>query len=127
MIDDGQIRAYNISEKIDVIEYNTYKRDIDNAFKYRLNKLQRKADRDMKCIYIYGDAQTGKTSFAKDLCDKRQLDYYVSSSANDVLDGYNGQPALILDDLRPSALGLADLLKLLDNNTIKFWNARSLS
>ena len=42
---------------------------------------------------------------------------YVSSGSNDILDGYMQQPVLILDDIRPSTLGLSDLLKLLDNNT----------
>ena len=45
------------------------------------------------------------------------MDYFVSSGSNDVLDGYCQQPCLILDDIRPSALGLSDLLKLLDPHT----------
>ena len=41
----------------------------------------------------------------------------MSSASNDVVDDYKGQDAIILDDLRPSSLGLSDLLKMLDNNT----------
>ena len=71
----------------------------------------------MKCIFIKGDSGFGKTSFAKVWCKKQGLDFYVSSGSNDPLDGYKGQPAIILDDLRPSTYNLSDLLKLLDNNT----------
>ena len=71
----------------------------------------------MKCVYIQGDSGVGKTSYAKEFCDNKEFSYFVSSGSNDVLDGYAGQDAIILDDLRPSALKLADLLKMLDNNT----------
>lgn len=71
----------------------------------------------MKCMYIQGDSGTGKTSYAKQVCEDKEYSYFVSSGSNDVLDGYGGQDAIILDDLRPNALSLADLLKMLDNNT----------
>jgi hypothetical protein len=34
-----------------------------------------------------------------------------------MLDGYMGQDVIVLDDMRPSCMGLSDLLKMLDNNT----------
>nr|WP_305147408.1 hypothetical protein [Butyricicoccus faecihominis] len=71
----------------------------------------------MRCIYITGDSGTGKTTYAKEYAKKQGYSIFVSSGSNDVLDGYKGQDCIILDDLRPSSLGLSDLLKLLDNNT----------
>lgn len=116
-IAEGRIKVYNIDEFVTPVEYCSFSRDIENAFKYRQTILKRKGDRDMKCIYIQGDSGTGKTTYAKMLCNQREFSYFVSSGSNDVLDGYGGQDAIILDDLRPSALRLADLLKMLDNNT----------
>lgn len=71
----------------------------------------------MKAIFIYGESGTGKTTLAKRLAKQDGCSCFVSSGSNDVLDGYQGQDVIILDDLRPSCLGLSDLLKLLDNNT----------
>lgn len=116
-IADGKVKDYNIYDSCTVDEYANWKTKIDSAFNYRAKILMAKGDRDMKCIYIQGDSGTGKTSYAKELCESKEFSYFVSSGSNDVLDGYGGQDAIILDDLRPSALSLADLLKMLDNNT----------
>ena len=102
---------------ISAIENDKYSKSIENAFKYREDILLSNTNRDMKCIFIKGDSGFGKTSFAKVWCKKQGLDFFVSSGSNDPLDGYKGQPAIILDDLRPSTYNLSDLLKLLDNNT----------
>ena len=56
-----------------------------------------------------GDAGTGKTTYAKDLAVKKGYSIFVSSGSNDVLDGYGGEDCIILDDLRPSCMGLSDL------------------
>lgn len=116
-IGNGVIKDYNIYEYCTIQEYSNWKTKIDSAFAYRAKMLLNKGDRDMKCMYIQGDSGAGKTSYAKEVCENKEYSYFVSSGSNDVLDGYGGQDAIILDDLRPSALSLADLLKMLDNNT----------
>ena len=71
----------------------------------------------MEVIYIQGATGTGKTSYSKMLAEQKEYSYYISSSSNDILGDYKGQDCLILDDLRPSCMGLSDLLKMLDNHT----------
>lgn len=71
----------------------------------------------MECIYIYGDSQSGKSTYAKQIARDHNYSVFVSGGGNDVLDGYSGEDCVILDDLRPSTVALADLLKMLDNNT----------
>ena len=115
-IDNGTIREYNYYDYITMSEYAKYKKQIDVAFKYRQDRLEG-GDRQMECIFITGESGCGKTTYAKQLCDDKNFSYSVSSGSNDVLDSYKGQDAIILDDLRPSCLGLSDLLKMLDNNT----------
>ena len=115
-IDNGVIREYNYFDYITMAEYTKYKRQIDTAFKYRLDRLEG-ANREMECIFITGESGCGKTTYAKEVCENKGYSYTVSSGSNDVLDNYKGQDAIILDDLRPSCMGLSDLLKMLDNNT----------
>lgn len=112
----GIIREYNYFKYISIEEYDKYKKSIDNAFKYRAD-LIKGVQRDMKCVFITGDSGTGKTTYAKQIANDNKYSIYISSSSNDVLDDYKGQDCIILDDLRPSSMGLSDLLKMLDNHT----------
>lgn len=116
MIQNGTIREYNYYEHITAVEFDKYRRAIDNAFRYRTDSLMG-VDRVMDCYFITGASSSGKTTYAKELCKDKGYSYFVSSGSNDVLDGYKGQDVIILDDLRPSCMGLSDLLKMLDNNT----------
>ena len=70
-----------------------------------------------KFICMVGLPASGKSTYAQMMCEDKGYSVFVSSGSNDVLDGYAGQDCIILDDLRPSCMGLSDLLKMLDNNT----------
>ena len=71
----------------------------------------------MEVIYIQGESGSGKTTYAKKYAEKNNFSVYISSGSNDVLGDYKGEDCLILDDLRPSVMGMSDLLKLTDNHT----------
>lgn len=115
---NGEIREYNKTIEIDNMLLVKNSRMINEAFKIRAEYLQAtQKERSMECIYICGKSQSGKTTLAKRIATERGLDYYVSSGSNDILDGYSQEPVLIVDDVRPSVMGLSDLLKMLDNHT----------
>ena len=91
---------------------------IENAFHVRTKKLlATQQERNTEVIFISGGSGVGKTTLAKTIAQQKGLPYYVSSGSNDLLDGYQGQQCLIVDDVRPDAMGISDFLKLLDNNT----------
>lgn len=71
----------------------------------------------MDCMYVTGGSGTGKTTYAKQIAAENGYSVFISSGSNDILDDYKGEDCIILDDLRPSCIGLSDLLKMLDNNT----------
>lgn len=75
-------------------------------------------------VYICGSAGSGKTTYAKQYCENNNLSYCISASSRDPLQDYEGQDAIILDDLRPENFSLSDLLKLLDNHTASSASAR---
>lgn len=115
---DGTIREYNKTLEIDKKVLVQKSRLINEAFKVRSEYLQAtKLERNTEVIFITGPAGCGKTTLAKKIATERGLAYFVSSGSNDIMDGYGQQPCLIIDDARPSSMGLSDFLKLLDNNT----------
>lgn len=115
---NGEIREYNKTTEIDNVLLVKNSRTINEAFKIRSEYLQAtQKERNMECIYICGKSQSGKTTLAKQIAKAKGLDYFVSSGSNDILDGYCQEPVLIVDDVRPSVMGLSDLLKMLDNHT----------
>lgn len=74
-------------------------------------------DRNLEVIYITGASGSGKTTAAKWLAEKLHYDYFVSGSGEDLLDGYDKEECIILDDYRASAMSFSELLKFLDNHT----------
>lgn len=114
----GEIREYNKTLQIDQMTLVHHARKINEAFKVRAEYLQAtQQNRSTDVIFITGRSGAGKTTLAKKIAAEKRLDYFISSGSNDIMDGYGQQPCLIIDDVRPSCLGLSDLLKLLDNHT----------
>lgn len=116
LIVNGIVREYNYYEYITAQEFDKFKKTIDNAFRYRQDRLEG-SEKNMRVIYIYGKSGTGKTTYAKELAQQNEYSYFVSSGSNDIFDGYKGQDCIILDDIRPNCIELSDLFKLLDNHT----------
>lgn len=115
-ISNGEIKEYNLLNYITVDDYAKNKQYYTRCFEYRQNTIS-KLNRDLECIFITGSSGLGKTTFAKEYCAKLGYSTYISSGGNNLFDDYKGQAAIILDDLRGSAISFSDLLKLTDNNT----------
>lgn len=111
----GDIREYRKTLDIDGRTLVKYSQKIENAFRYYAERQQvTRKERQTEVIFITGESGSGKTTLAKKIAENRGLEYFISSGSNDILDSYSQQPCLILDDIRPSSLGLSDLLKMLD-------------
>ena len=117
MICKNEIPRIKIGQYLTNEERIKYKRHIDAAYEIRDQELAKETDRNMNVMYFYGEAGTGKTTFAKIYAKKMKYDVFVTGSSNDPLQGYQGQECIILDDLRGSDWKINDLLKILDNHT----------
>lgn len=116
-IDKGEIKEYNQFEAIPIEIWSKYRSRIENALLYYRERVCMDKNREIQVVFISGDTGTGKTTFAKQFCEKTNLTYCVSSSSNDAMQDYKGEDVLILDDLRDDSFAFADLLKILDNHT----------
>ena len=99
---DEQVRAY---------------KQLKEHWKLHCEYLTLNPDRDIQVMFITGKAGSGKTYYAKKFLDKLGYDFAISSSSNDPFQDYQGQDAIILDDVRDTVFEFQDLLKMLDNNT----------
>lgn len=111
----GDIKEYRKTLDIDGKTLVKYSQRIENAFRYYAERQQvTRKERQTEVIFITGKPGCGKTTLARKIAENKGLEYFCSSGSNDILDSYSQQNCLILDDIRPSCLGLSDLLKMLD-------------
>ena len=75
--------------------------------------------RRVQTIWIFGPAGTGNSSLAKQYAQSKGEPFFVSGSTRDVFQGYAGQHTIILDELRPSSIPYADLLRVTDPYAIE--------
>lgn len=116
-IANGEIKRYELTSKIPLMLYVKQKPELERAFSYRAEALSLNPSRDMKVIYVHGDAGVGKTIWALSRAQEKNYHVYVSASGSDFMSNYLGQECIILDDVRPSTMSSDTLLKLTDNNT----------
>ena len=99
-------------------------KNLKDHWKLHCEYLTLNPNRDIQVMFFTGKSGAGKTFYAKKFLDNLDYDYAISSSSNDPLQDYQGQDALILDDLRDSVFKFQDLLKMLDNNTASSTHSR---
>lgn len=125
-IDSGKIKEYNQYTAIPIELWAKYKTRIENALTYYRERICMDKDRNITVIFMSGPTGIGKTTFAKRYSETRypSVKPCISSSSNDPLQDYKGEPVLILDDLRDDSFKYHDFLKLLDNHTLSSSKSR---
>lgn len=113
----GKIREWNQWALIPPNIYVKNKTRIENAHIHYKEKIYMDKHRIIETVFVQGETGTGKTTFAKTICEKLNKSYAISSSSNDPLQDYFGQDVLIMDDLRDDVISYTDLLKILDKHT----------
>ena len=95
--------------------HKKYASKINEFFKIQKTLFAEKAKtRDIQTIFIEGSAGSGKSAYAVSLAESQGLTYYVSGSSNDIMEGYDNEDVLIIDDGRSSIFKFSDFLKIID-------------
>lgn len=124
-VENGTLRGYNFHERYSFVERVLYRKFLDSAIDEIVKtKIHRSEDRQLEVIYIHGASGAGKTTYAKQIGRKRFKYCAISGEDRDPCEAYDGEPCMILDELRPSSMKLANFLKLVDNNTESMAGAR---
>lgn len=109
-----EISKRQLMAKITAKDFHAHYSLFMHMQKFRLMLIK---ERNMQVLYLCGESGSGKTTLAKYFANVFNYDYFVSGSGKDVLDGYDKEECIILDDLRGDAFTKAELFKLTDNNT----------
>ena len=109
-----EISKKDLLDTFTASDYLKFSKDFKKMQEYRIMKVR---DRNMTVIYLTGASGCGKTTLAKYFARIMNYDFFVSGSGKDVLDGYDKEECIILDDLRGDTFTKAELFKLTDNNT----------
>lgn len=95
--------------------FSKVSREIDKMEKLRARTIQ--DTRNLEVVYLVGPAGSGKTTAAKFFAENAGYDYFVTGSGEDILDSYDKEEAIILDDYRATTMRFSEFLKFIDNHT----------
>ena len=116
---DGTITKQNFQEYIDPETYVKYSNAIESAWDYydKVKEIKSKNRRACEIIWLFGETEVGKTTFAVMFARERNLSYCITAGGKDPFSNYKGEDVLIIDDLRPEApFTFSELLKIFDPN-----------
>ena len=117
----GILTREEVEKQLSGCEYAKSHKKIEDVWAKRLQNIaeermkQRKVEgQQVEVIWIYGEAGTGKTRFAKEQAAKHDSAYFITGSTRDPFQRYSGEDVIIYDEARPRDIPFSDLLKLLD-------------
>lgn len=118
---DGTYSKNEVESALKGSQYGKYRKQIEDI---SAKRLQQEAEAfceernlsggRVRVIWLYGETETGKTSFAKAIAEKKGVPYYETGSARDMFQRYKGEHTIILDEFRDGAIPYRDLLRLTD-------------
>ena len=114
---NGEITPFNYEKYIDVSTYAKFQSQFERAWSYREQRIlnDSKGHRDCNIIWLCGDSAVGKTTLCSLFAEKKGLSLYRTATGKDPFSHYAGQPAILLDDLRPnSPFSFDELLRITD-------------
>lgn len=115
---NGIITRYNFCNYVSPAFYAKHEAKLKRAWDYADQRMLSMTNGrfESQTIWVHGEKSgSGKTTLCKKYCDRKQLPVFMAASGNDPFSHYAGEPAIILDDLRPyKPFGFDDLLRLLD-------------
>lgn len=120
---EGHLTREELKEQLTGAQIGAHNRKINDVWHARLEREAKDwretmlaENRHSETIWLTGETETGKTTMARALCEKRGKGdgYYISGSTKDPFQNYAGEHYIILDELSPKIIDFADLKRITD-------------
>lgn len=118
----GEIREYELPDKIEPVLYVKYSSTFEKAFKLREKIVINNPNRNITVCVLQGKRRVGKSTYVKSYAESLGKSICFSSSSNDAWQDYRGQSVFCYDDFNHESTKIEDFLKALDpysNTTVK--------
>ena len=122
----GIMTKEEVEKRMTGAQYGRYRRQVEDVWAKRLRNLADEWRKEMiaqgkqlTVIWLYGEADAGKTHMARTLAEKANQPYFMAGSSRDTFQNYFGEHTIILDEMRPKVMAYQDLLRILDPFSIR--------
>lgn len=116
LISKGDIREFEIVEKVPATIYSRHRSKLENALEYYRIKKSNDYNRKVKLIVLQGDTRTGKTSFCKKYAMAHDKSIAFSAGSGDPWGSYRGQDIFVYNDFDPNEISAKDFKTQTDPN-----------
>lgn len=117
----GEITKEGMEKLLSGSQYGMMKRQIEDVWNKHLQfqaekwrEEMKESGKQIKVIWISGEAGTGKTSLAREYAEKSNRPYFITGSSRDIFQNYSGEHTVIIDEFRAGMMKYPDLLRILD-------------
>ena len=112
----GEVSLKSAKEQISGSLYAKSSQKLQKAhelfLEHRADALYTKMEKNKEFVevhWFYGPSETGKSFLAEKLA-KAEGEYYITTATKDAFQYYQGEPIIILDELRPESIPYSELL-----------------
>lgn len=105
----AKLLSDDVSKQSLYLEYPQYIRLIDKMTDFEKGRTVKP-----NVVWIYGPSGSGKSRYAQQLAIATGQDIYTKTCNNKWFNGYDGQPVLIMNDLRAGTFEFNEMLNMLD-------------
>lgn len=110
----GNIKEFEVTNKIDADLYIKFGNRIKRAFEYMNEESFVAVNRDVQVYVLQGHPRVGKSTFCKVWANKKGKSIAFSSAGKNAVDEYRGQQVFVFDDYNYSVTPIDDMKKILD-------------
>lgn len=120
----GELKEYEITDKIEPTLYVKYHATFENAFKFRTKKILNDTTRSIRVIVLQGSPRCGKSTMARVWAKAHNKHICFSAGEREIWADYRQQEVFVLDDYDHKKMPIKEMIKMLDPHVNTSLSAR---
>lgn len=120
----GELKEYEITDKIEPTLYVKYHATFENALKYRTKKILNDTTRSIRVIVLQGPPRCGKSTMARVWAKAHNKHVCFSAGEREIWADYRQQEVFVLDDYDHKKMPITEMIKMVDPHVNTSLSAR---